>query len=232
MKKIDYALKGRLIKDGTTRLVSKIDRNSYFLSTEQLPTSRLSKAEYEELTRLFSLLDEEIIKEARRINASNNIRLYRLKNFIQPILENSSCDCLFLTLTFNDTVLTNTTKETRRKYVRRFLHSFSKKYVANIDYGGKKGREHYHAVVDSKIPLEKIKEWHSLCGALKLEDVKRNVYRKTIPKKYKNLPEDVQDIISLHFSKVRLSKYLSKLTNHAIKKTNRRSVLIYSRKAV
>lgn len=52
----------------------------------------------------------------------------------------------FFTLTFSDDTLAKTSEKTRRRYVARFLKGICDKYVANIDYGGKNGREHYHAV--------------------------------------------------------------------------------------
>ena len=58
--------------------------------------------------------------------------------------------CSFLTLTFTDEVLNNTTEETRRRYVARFLKSISENYVGNIDYGSKNEREHYHAIVEGQ----------------------------------------------------------------------------------
>ena len=53
---------------------------------------------------------------------------------------------VFMTLTFNDKSLNNTNEDTRRQKVRRFLKSASGMYVANVDYGEKNEREHYHAV--------------------------------------------------------------------------------------
>lgn len=60
---------------------------------------------------------------------------------------------IFGTLTFTDDVLKKTSKETRRRYVARFLNDNSIHYVANIDFGKKDDREHYHfiALCNSKI---------------------------------------------------------------------------------
>lgn len=112
--------------------------------------------------------------------------------------------CLFLTLTFTDSTLSSTTPETRRKYVRRFLKSQCPVYVANIDFGGKNGREHYHALVRS----EKIdyRLWHKL-GAIKGEHVRTSETDLT-----------------------RTAKYIAKLSKHAIKETAGKGVrIIYSR---
>lgn len=110
--------------------------------------------------------------------------------------------CVFVTLTFTDEVLASTSAETRRRYVQRYLKSQAqgRKYVANIDFGKENHREHYHAVVEGRLdPLQ----WSY--GALNVKQV-----RKTS-------------------KPAALAKYVAKLSNHAIKETCKRSVLIYSR---
>ena len=128
----------------------------------------------------------------------------------------NSGKCLFLTLTFTDKVLDSTSPETRRRYVSYYLKQFGVPYIANIDFGtadayiddngnerqGTK-REHYHAVIQTdKIDLS---EWHKY-GAIKLEKIRAS-----------------------QNDNIRLAKYVSKLTNHAIKETTKRACLIYSR---
>lgn len=56
----------------------------------------------------------------------------------------------FVSLTFRDDVLDSTTAQTRHRYVSRYLDSISRDYFANIDYGEKNEREHFHAVVALK----------------------------------------------------------------------------------
>lgn len=53
-----------------------------------------------------------------------------------------------LSLTFTDDVLNSTNPDTRLKYVRDYLNSTFDDYFACIDFGKKKGREHYHAIVN------------------------------------------------------------------------------------
>ena len=108
--------------------------------------------------------------------------------------------CIFLTLEFNDDVLRDTKSDTRRKYVQRYLKSISDKYVANIDFGKENHREHYHALVLIDWIDEK---WDY--GYIWREKVRSY----SNPKK--------------------LSKYIAKLTNHAIKETTNRCCYIYSR---
>lgn len=114
------------------------------------------------------------------------------------------CPSSFLTLTFNDAVLSNTTEETRRTYVRKFLKSISDNYVANIDYGKKNEREHYHAVVEGQ-NLDLSAWTYGFIHAQKVG--------------YSELLTDT----------ARLSKYINKLSNHATKETTKRKKIIYSR---
>lgn len=117
-------------------------------------------------------------------------------------------NAIFLTLTFKDAVLASTSKETRRRYVSRFLKANSDLYVANIDYGAKNHREHYHAIVKSDIV--DLKGW--TFGAINAARIRN-----------KNL-----DLI-------RSCKYVDKLTNHCLKSSTsdykllRATRLIYSR---
>ena len=142
------------------------------------------------------------IKEARRINNANYHRVTRLRDRITSYL--SMGKCIWLTLTFKPSVLDSTNKETRRKYVIRFLKSQSDYYIANIDFGKKKGREHYHAVVVSdRIDTS---TWRDEIGGTKCVVIKNHLN-----------------------SDVKLAKYVSKLTNHAIKKTTKQNNIIYSR---
>lgn len=131
----------------------------------------------------------------------NNFRLKRkrLNDRISFMLQSGIC--LFLTLTFNDETLSNTSEETRRRYVARFLKKYSDEYVANIDYGEKNEREHYHAV----IMCDKVNHSDWQCGAINFKKVRTTNDNKA------------------------LANYIAKLTNHAIKKTTKRNHIIYSR---
>lgn len=109
-------------------------------------------------------------------------------------------DCVFLTLTFTDEAL-KLQASTRRKYVTRFLKGCSKYYIGNIDYGAKNGREHYHAIVlTDNVDFSK---W--TMGAIN----GKRIIKSSNP--------------------LKLAKYISKLTNHAVKETCKRNAIIYSR---
>ena len=146
---------------------------------------------------------EDAVATAEKINAAKYKRDKRAENYIEQMLWFSPC--VFVTLTFRDDVLKVTSKDTRRKYVLRYLKSQSEYYIANIDYGEKYGREHYHAVVCAD--MVDVKGWNY--GAMKAQKVGGGHGGKV--------------------DAVRIGKYISKLTHHAIKQTTKGSRIIYSR---
>jgi hypothetical protein len=166
-------------------------------------------------------------EEAEKINLARYKRVIRLRERIKKILTTSDT-VIFLTLTFTDDTLNRTSADTRRQYVRKYLGKFNVDFVANIDYGKQNGREHYHAVVGGKIDL---KPWTDKMGGTNVRLVKAPEYtQKRVPKRYQNLPqEEIQKRMAIDDEKA-LSKYVAKLTNHAIKETTKRSCCIYPSK--
>ena len=145
----------------------------------------------------------DVFNECLRINDANSKRTLRLKQRIEGMLLSGSC--LFLTLTFSDDTLANTTDKQRRVFVSRYLKTFNCKYVANIDFGATNHREHYHAIISSdKIAFD---GW----------------------RKYGNINAERIRNRNINCDKTKLAKYICKLSNHAIKETTKRSCLIYSR---
>lgn len=137
------------------------------------------------------------------INQSKYKRVQRIKKRVEEIVLSGSA--IFVTLTFTDSVLDSTTVETRKKYVKRYLKSNCSIYVANKDFGATNGREHYHAIVNSPTKLD-LSQWFQY-GAINVQKVRQS--NKDLTK---------------------VSKYVAKLTNHAIKETATNQRLIYSRK--
>lgn len=137
--------------------------------------------------------------EAKKINHAYYERVRVLKKKIANMLMTS--DCLFLTFTFTDKTLQNTSCKTRRQKVIRYLKAYKCPYIANIDYGKKNGREHYHAIIQAKQVDYTAFKYGALNG-----------------KK-----------ISSTNDYVKIAKYISKLTNHAVKETTKRNCIIYSR---
>lgn len=120
----------------------------------------------------------------------------------------------FLTLTFKDEILNSTSAATRRRYVSRTLKQFSKIYIANVDYGDLRGREHYHGLVACEVdPQLFLKGWVEKIGFVKVKKVR---------------PTD-KDLKAT-------SRYVAKLTNHALKDSTFREKetprIVYSRNLV
>lgn len=157
----------------------------------------------EELQDSLQLLRDEnplYFDEAVRIIKSDYARHTRLKNKVKKLM--SMGQCLFLTFTFTDEVLNSTSIKTRRTYVTRVLKHISDNFIANIDYGSQTQREHYHAIVVADF-------FDRDCWPYGFSYVK---------------------VIRDSSSPLAMAKYISKLTNHAIKESARRPSIIYSRK--
>lgn len=140
-------------------------------------------------------------QDCLKIIHADNRRYNRL---LSRILFFMNCgSCLFITLTFTDDVLENTTQETRRKYVRRFIKENSSMYIANIDYGAKTNREHYHGVIVKSDP-KFIDKWQYGYSSAKF-------------------------ICDRKDDKDRIARYMLKIANHFVKSSVRRNYVIYSR---
>lgn len=202
----DYNLKAQVISEGLVSEVKQVNR-ALWAEYQLTTTGEIVKTKLDFATaivkRSFYLSEcPEKWLEASRVAHANFEQVSRLRDRISKMLDTSE-NCVFVTLTFTDAVLAETSAETRRRYVARWLKSQSARYVANIDFGEKKQREHYHAVVDARVEP---KSWSY--GACNVQAVKYSPESK---------------------SSVKMAKYVAKLTNHAIKATTKRCHLIYSR---
>lgn len=137
------------------------------------------------------------------VNSYSKVR--RLKNKIEYVCNNFESPC-FLSLTFNESCLSSTSAATRRKYITNYLNSLGCWYCANIDFGKKNEREHYHAIITRKLTVDEIRAWFNLCGSIKSIIIRCN-----------------------NTSSIKLSKYINKLSYHAFKDTTCHK-LIYCRK--
>lgn len=214
-RNIDYAFKSYVLKEHGDLIQKQKKSSLYDYAIQQLETNGVLMhiLRHNNGDDLLSSLElhqdclekglEREYNEVIKINHASYSRVRRLKDRIETMLLNG--DCLFLTLTFNDNTLANTTSKERRVSVSRYLKQFNCNYVANIDFGKENGREHYHAVIN--------------CAKIKLNDWR----------KYGNI--NVQHIRNRNIKsdKTKLAKYICKLSNHAIKETTKRSTLIYSR---
>lgn len=213
-RKIDYAFKSKVLNEHYDLLNKTKKASLHTYALDQYENNGVImhclKHSNDDLFTLNDLYFESIENglkdeffECLKINKSSYARTNRLKKRIYDMLV--SGNCLFLTLTFNDDTLKTTSSDTRRQYVRKYLKQFNCKYVANIDFGKENHREHYHAVICAdKIDLSSWRKY----GNINVERVRnRNIERDN----------------------TRLSKYICKLSNHAIKETTKRNALIYSR---
>ena len=199
MHRPDYQLKADAISNGFCRIQKDISKAFYNHDyNKNLPTPY----SYEEALELNDYLQSDLMyKEAIKINYASYKRKTRLQDRITDMLTKG--DALFLTLTFTDEVLSTTSADTRRRYVRRILKNFNCDYVANIDFGTKNGREHYHCVIS-------------------ISQVSSDFWPYGIA--------DIEKVRNCTGDSARLAKYISKLTNHAIKETCKQNRIIYSRK--
>lgn len=202
----DYERKAKVISSGLVIQAKKIRRAisgyTWTCLTGEIVHTELDYWTAVEMRSFLRSTQPEDFHEAELVADANKHQIGRLRKRIQKMLTTSN-DCVFLTLTFRDDVLDKTSSETRRQYVRKWLKDVSTEYVANIDFGAKNGREHYHAVSNAHVDPT---TW--LYGACNVQAVRYNPESKSC---------------------VKLAKYVSKLTNHAIKETTKRCALIYSR---
>lgn len=189
---IDYQRKSKIIRSGLVKEVKNL-RQGLFRSVDDL-----EKDYYYD--KLHDLYDENYddFKEACKIARNDFNRNTRLKNRIRDYL--AIGECIFVTLTFTDDVLNSTSADTRRQYVRKQLKLMSKYYIANIDFGARNGREHYHAIIVSDFADRSLWKYGNI-------DFKR-IMKSSNP--------------------LVLAKYVSKLANHATKETCKRNHIIYS----
>jgi len=171
--------------------------------------------DYDEDTGQIDFYNKYTLKEANNDCLGLEFRLYRanmrrrenIKRRIEEMLETNNC--YFLTLTFNDRFLSrDITTETRRRYISRFLKEQCKCYVANIDFGSEKHREHYHAVVVPKSVKIDFGKYRNKFDASNINCVK---------------------VWNNAKSKDTYTMYINKLTNHSLKDNGFYKRLIYSR---
>lgn len=208
--KPDYNLKSQILTEyKKLDLYNKCKKVVY----KSFYVGNVSKQELDNSLTTLAMLENANpaeFKEYRRISDAKCARVRRIKKRMFDMIYKN--DCLFLTLTFNNEAFKYNTADSRRQAVRRFLNSFNVPYVANIDFGKKNGREHYHAVIQ----IGEIDYHLWTYGAIKGLRVRNDL-------KYD------EDGVFTSESVEKISRYVAKLTNHAIKETTRRSVIMYSR---
>lgn len=202
MSKSNFLLKAEVLENGiydAFRYIqqTKVAQYRHFEIPEENPYKTLQDALDWEL-QISSVYPSEW-KEAERLYKAKCARATRLAKRLRYMIRKS--DCCFVTLTFSDEVLSNTSAATRHEYVKRWLRLFPCA-IANIDFGSENGREHYHAVVLAK----RVRHESWKYGLLHSRRVKRTDERCV----------------------EKLAHYTAKLVNHAIKETTKGCRTIYS----
>lgn len=215
----NYELKKDLIKNGIYKIHKKcsyvlyknekIDEANYKTikhnyrfgeSKELLEPYKIGYITREFAFKVFDTYSEVEKKSLIQLANAEYHRVKRLRNKIE-YMAFAYDELIFITLTFRNDVLKNTSYETRRRYVARYLKNNCDFYIANVDYGKKKEREHYHGLINKSIdPTFWIKNY----GACKFLRVYKNDYAA-------------------------LSKYITKFTNHTLKETTKFIRPIYCR---
>lgn len=109
--------------------------------------------------------------------------------------------CIFLTLTFTeDSLLLNS--KYRKECVKEYLYSQSEYFILNKDFGSLNGREHYHCIIQAD-SVDYSKYTLGAINGLRCYTKKSSAYA--------------------------LRRYISKLTNHAIKQGTRCSRVYISK---
>ena len=207
--KYDNAFKQKVLLQEIDKKVADIKRQTYKKELVSVPLLDKRDGEIVFADILHSSYDDMIkpyrkgynfIDCADRLLDSRYRKAKKVRDKIANLVLTNSA--VFITLTFKDSVLSKTSDLTRRRYVARYLKSNCREYVANVDFGALNGREHYHAVVSSDIDF---KDWYKY-GAIQVERVR-----------------------PLEDSSKRISRYITKLTNHALKVGCVAPRLIYSR---
>ena len=197
--------KQKVINQGYDKLERQLSNQIFRLTKEWNPNSGPMSDNLKQAIEKYDSFSScpilgDYFRLAGKINHNHYKRTARLRERIGSAVLNGSA--VFLTLTFSDYTLNNTKPDTRRQYVVKFLKSQGNLYIANLDYGSTNGREHYHAIVRA----------HSI-------DFSKWKYGAVNGRKVKTTENDLK----------RTAKYVSKLTNHAIKQTATQARIIYSR---
>lgn len=205
MSKANFLRKAEVLANGDYAMYRKAlqAQNAFFRYQGRVPSSDnpfSSAKEAVEYCNQKLRENRENHIECERLENARLQRVVRLKKRIRYMVE--SFECCFVTLTFRDDVLSSTSAESRHKYVNRWLRDNFSCGVANVDFGGKNGREHYHAIV----PVSRVNHDTWSYGAL---------YGKTIKCGSRKDAD-------------KLSCYVAKLVNHAIKETTCGCRTIYS----
>lgn len=194
------------IEDNLIKEINRFKKNLYF-KNPNITYDRVQESIYDYFHHELGIPENEVIEGMKMLSNNQKRRTRCLEKTKTLVMDNKNV--YFGTLTFTNEVLETTSVETRRKYVSRYLKAISPCYIANIDYGDKEKnpdsneREHYHCLIAcDSVPGS----WqYGFC-------------------KFLSIPKQEEDM-------KKISKYIAKLTNHAMKveRTGKAKRIIYSR---
>ena len=201
----------RLFGSGKTHELEKL---AFYGADRWLELNPSAKAECRYLGEYLSRYGEDSFFFDGITNKNRYARVTRLRDRVSSYVKQDHG--YFITLTFRDDVLAETNPTTRRKYIQRWCNKWLNSYVANIDFGGKNGREHYHCIGDGETYLDDkfsfkqaSNDWFSRYGAIQIKQI------HPVKCKVKDMSEEDRYKVSI----TRTCKYVTKLTSHAIKET-------------
>lgn len=211
-------LKQNVLQSGVYEFYKEFQHTAFLYDQD-----KVAKEVFDYYLEQYQALPIEQIQVCKSIYDSSRSRAKRLRHKIETWAKHGYV--YFLTFTFKDSILTNTSADTKRQYVRRFLKSQDFVFCANQDFGGKFGREHYHAVICSKekLPgtLKKSKDGWYLDSPI--------FHRWNDKIGFVNVQGPILMTDETKKDSLKVSKYVSKCSNHALKETAQRSSLVYSR---
>lgn len=184
----DNFIKISFLLDKLNRKIEKLKLEDYSLWQKKMDA--LQKIVWYSFPIVYPRWDEwsrELVKAKKARRA----RKLRISKYLKSMFMAYDAEKLyFLTITFDNDAF-KAKSSTRYQNVSRYLNAISYDYMANLDYGSKNKREHYHAVVASDKDLFSLSIPHAFIH-----------YKRIVSRNPK-----------------RIAKYLSKLTNHAQKLT-------------
>lgn len=207
---MNHELRQRVLQDGTYRKYTGNRKEAFRNGT--LYVNETVNDETGETRRQVNIdalgVTKEEANECERIRKSKNKQRERIEEHIKFLFDSTSCDLFFVTFTFNDYILKNTKESTRKQKVTRTLTPCDD-YIGNVDYGEKNEREHYHALV--ALNRDKYQRYEDDEGHLSLSVFSKYDYGFINVTEVKREGKDAE----------RLSRYISKLTLHSVKVSQR-----------
>lgn len=199
-------LRKKVLQDGTYRKYTENRKKAFqngTLYVNELINEDTGEVEKRENTEAYGVTEEEA-KECERIRKAKKNQRERVENHVKFLFESTTCDLFFVTLTFSDDTIKKTKTSTRKQKVRRTL-TLCDDYIANVDYGEKNEREHYHAIIALKRDSYEREEDDK--GHLSLSVFSKYDYGFINVTEVKRDGKDAE----------RLAKYITKLTLHSVK---------------